>query len=122
MRWQGLPGHWTLDAQEGLPLCCVKGCARVLVHLVLVGQQELSRDTLSHAGGPRGRKLDWTLVSGGGLVQPSVLGCSKGVFTEEGVHRTGGSPQGQYDEGSGETAHTQPLPPPMLSTVGPAGR
>lgn len=77
--------------------------------------------TLSHAGGPRGRKLDWTLVSGGGLVQPSVLGCSMGVFTEEGVHRTGMSPQVQHDEGSGETAHTQPLPPPMLSTVGPAG-
>ena len=47
-----------------------------------VGQQKLSRDPLSHAGGPWGRKLDRTLVSGDGLVQPSVLGYSMGVFTE----------------------------------------
>lgn len=86
-----------------------------------VGQQEWSRDPLSHAGGPRGRKLDWTLVSGGGLVQPSMLGCSMGVFTEYGVHRASLSPQGQHGDGSEGTAHAQPLPSPMLSTVGPVG-
>lgn len=87
----------------------------------LVGQQEWSWDPLSHAGGPPGRKLDWTLFSGGGLVQPSMLGCSMGVFTEYGEHRAGLSPQGQYGGRREETAHAQPLPSPMLSTVGPVG-
>lgn len=33
----GLSEHWTLDLQEGLPSCCVRGWARVSVHLGLGG-------------------------------------------------------------------------------------
>ena len=38
-----------------------------------------------------------------------------------GVRRAGVSPQGRRGGGSEETTPAQPLPPPMLTLVGPAG-
>lgn len=98
--------------QEGLPLMlCQRGGQGSQSTWALVGQQEWSRDPLSHAGVPRG-KLDWTLFSGAvRLVQPSMLGCSIESSQSMGEHRGRPEPAG--------TVWWQERRPPTLKLPSP---
>ena len=82
----GLSGLWTLDFQKGLLLCCVKGCARVLVHLglggsakVVTGPSQPCRGSLGEKAGPD-PGLRWWLG-------PALRA---GLF-HGGLHRVGGA-------------------------------
>lgn len=52
----GLSEHWTLDLQEGLPSCCVRGWARVSVHLGLGGSARVVTGPSQPCRGSPGEK------------------------------------------------------------------
>lgn len=90
-----------------------------MVHAVLVGKL----GAVSGSSWPcKGRMLEWAMVSGKGIGQPFCPGHTDlfhGGLQRVWVHRAGVSPQERHGRGSKETVPTQPLPPPMLTMVGP---
>lgn len=74
-------------------------------------------------GLPRGRMLEWTLVSGSGLVQPLILGtqsCSMGVFVECGGAQSRREPTGTAWRGE-RGDHTRSTFAPADADHGGAG-